>query len=307
MPALAEDSEDDGVVLRRSSRQNKPTAKVAERNATNLRNQRIQSAYIAAAKRLGGVQRTTCEQIVRSLQVQFPALRTKDVHALHRLLKKQCEMRTMEEGKLPGETDAEFTERWNAPENVDARAFNKRWYERSIRPTCEVCQLELGQDQMTYVQRKAEEDGTYSIADETLQSLYETVECAINSRVDKSTEKEQRHWLTYKACWEDRMRSGGHQWVCHKCVHQFEAYGDEERRMKRRRTGVNEDDDVLLSLPDNASTNHLWPGVIPVVLKDLNRTELSMIALINPVISYVCLGGYKGNPQVCITRPLLLP
>lgn len=173
MPALAEDSEDDGVVVvRRSSRTNKPTAKVAERNATNLRNQRIQSAYIAAAKRLGGVQRTTCEQIVRSLQVQFPTLRTKDVQALHRLLKKQSEMRTMEEGKLPGETDAEFSERWNAPENVDARAFNKRWYERSIRPTCEVCQLELGQDQMTYVQRKAEEDGTYSIADETLQSLY---------------------------------------------------------------------------------------------------------------------------------------
>ena len=125
MPAHTEDSEDDGVVLRRSSRQNKPTAKVAERNATNLRNQRIQSAYIAAAERLGGVQRTTCEQIVRSLQVQFPALRTKDVQALHRLLKKQSEMRTMEEGKLPGETDAEFTERWNAPENVDARAFNK--------------------------------------------------------------------------------------------------------------------------------------------------------------------------------------
>ena len=126
------------------------------------------------------------------------------------------------------------------------------------------------------------------------------MECAINSRVDNSTENEQRHWLTYKAYWEERKRSHGHQWVCHKCVHQFEAYGDEERRMKRRRTGVNEDDDVLLSLPDNASTNHLWPGVIPVVLKDLNRTELSMIALINPVISYVCLGGYKGNPQVRI-------
>jgi len=297
--ALNEADEDAAPQLRpRSTRSKKPTRKICEQNATNLQNQRIQIAYIATAERLGGVRRCKPEDIVRVLRVEFPHLKTKDVQVLHRMLKKQSDTRMKEDGKLADETNAELIERWNSPENMDARAFNERWYNRSIRPTCEVCQLELGQDEMMYVQRNLEGDGTYAVADETLRSLYEMVNNAICSHIECTDDKEKRHWQTYEEFWNKRMSSGSHQWVCKKCIQQYELFGDEETRTKRRRTDDDEELGFLSRLPDKASVNHLWPGGIPLALQNLNRTELSMIALINPVISYVCLGGYKGNPQV---------
>ena len=300
LPDLAGSSESDEEAvqhLRRSARVSRPTAKVKERHQRNLMNQRIQTAYISTVERLGGVLRSSPAQVVRALQSQFPYLQTKDVQSLHRMLKKQNEQKGMEEGMLPGESEEERVERWNAPENVDARAFDKRWYERSVMPTCHICHQELGQDVMTYVYRE-DDDGTFTIVDETVKALYEAVEKAIATRIDRSATRERRHWLTYKHWWDEKKRSAEHQWVCHKCVHQFDAHSDKERRPRRRRTSEDEEDGTFAMLPDNASVNHLWPGTIPPELLDLNRTELSMIAPINPVISYVCLGGHKGNPQV---------
>ena len=49
---------------------------------------------------------------------------------------------------------------------------------------------------MTYVYRKEDAEGTFTIVNETMNALYEAVEKAINTRVDRCVSCGERHWLT---------------------------------------------------------------------------------------------------------------
>ena len=60
---------------------------------------------------------------------------------------------------------------------------------------------------MTYVYRKEDAEGTFTIVNETMNALYEAVEKAINTRVDRCATRRERHWLTCKHWWDEKCPS----------------------------------------------------------------------------------------------------
>jgi len=177
---------------------------------------------------------------------------------------------------------------------------------------CCVCESEDGRGTMRLIDRDADGCPTDPICLGLFRAVYE----AARLRVDEGCS----HYELYAKDWDRRVSDVGcAMWVCLRCLSETKPKrsssgsprtlaDDEVSSESGDDSGYDDEDGIDVTdafrpppvsgcgrLPSRAIANHLYAGPVPDCLACLTRVELSMISLINPVLTLAIMRKRKAQ------------
>ena len=210
--------------------------------------------------------------------------------------------------------------------NSDARAFAAKWDGDSVFVTCTVCEFEDGRAHMTRVDDR---DASGWPTSPHIRALFKKISSEIAVRIEEDDVEGEDFYVKYKQSWDARIASPTSVLrVCNRCMTESKK-APKKGNVEAPSAVVENDDeptafcdsdeddeneqqqqDILGAattgayhvayVPKRAVVNNLYAGDVPSVFDDLNRVELSMVSLINPILTMTMLAsnqymGCKGT------------